>query len=150
MTFYTSRRWVREIPPEDLQHECRNEDTNPFIELKVQDDAEVSVFGSDLLINLRSDWDVSGRTLKKGGLYSVDLKSFLSDPDAVTYDDIFVPSDETALETYTFTKNLLIVKIMDNVKGVHQFWRKKGGERLQILIERTSLLFFCVFSRLSS
>jgi len=131
-TFWTKKLWVRQIPPEDLQCECRNEDSNPFTELKVQDDAHVSMFGDNLLISLRSDWEVNGRTMKKGGMYSTNLASFLENHETATFEDIFVPTDETALENYTYTKNFLILKIMDNVKSVHQFWQRKASRWTKI------------------
>jgi len=116
------------------QSENEEEGGSPFKKLAIQDDADAHVFGADLLISLRSDWEIGGKTLKKGGLYSVNLREFVDAGEGAAHDfvEIFRPTDETALETFTYTKNYLIVKIMDNVKGVHQFWIKNANNQWEM------------------
>jgi len=86
------------------------------------------------MIELRSDWEpvvgVDGaRVYHSGSLLYVDADAFFTQgKERCTYDVVFEPSDTTALETYTFTKNYLILFVMDNVKTKTLFYKIDGDD----------------------
>ena len=76
-----------------------------------------------------------GRVYKSGSLLYVDADTFLTKgKEACTFNVLFEPTDTTAIQTYTFTKNFLILFIMDNVKIKTTFYKigrdDNGGEMM--------------------
>ena len=54
-----------------------------------------------------------GRVYKSGSLLYVDADTFLTKgKEACTFNVLFEPTDTTAIQTYTFTQNFLILFIM--------------------------------------
>lgn len=135
MTFYTKKRWVRRLEYGHLLAEGDEgrkglEDPEEWREVDVQDDAEVSLLGRRMMIELRSDWEPvegSGRVYTSGSLLYTDVDVFLTKgKESCVYEVLFEPSGTTALETYTFTKNYLILFVMDNVKTKTLFYKIDG------------------------
>ena len=131
MTFYTTKKWVRRLEYEQLLAKddparggiAQLED---FVEVDVQDDASVTFVGKRILISLRSDWEpVPGETVyKSGSLLDADADTFLTQGNqAVTYSVLFEPTERTAMEDYSFTKNYAILSILDNVKAKLEFYK---------------------------
>ena len=125
LTFYTARYWIRKVEYEHLLAPDDPKRLNAavkgppeFVEVDVQRDAEIDLFANLLLISLRSDWTVGGKTYKKGSLLSVDYDEFMTKgKDESEFAVLFEPTERTALETYSTTKNYFILAIMDNVKS---------------------------------
>jgi prolyl oligopeptidase len=125
LTFYTSRYWVRKVSYEHLlalndpkRLSC-GEPPN-FSEVNVPRDAEIDFFANLLLISLRSDWSIEGKNISflKGSLICVDYDEFLSrGVEGSRFSMLFEPSKGTALDTYSATKNYIILSIMDNVQS---------------------------------
>ena len=145
LTFYTSKYWIRAIPyeymlaPNDpIRIEYMNQgdavpQTGSFIPLNIQDDASISFVGKMLIVTLRSDWTLNDTiTYPQGSVIYTDIDSFLhsSDPSQCTYTTLFAPTDRTAYEYFTVTKNYLILSTMDNVKSKLTFYKidKEGSE----------------------
>lgn len=80
ITFYTSEVWARIGGEGELA------------KLDIPDDAEVSTFADQLLVTLRSDWTVAGRTFSSGALLSVSAKQLLAG-DTSNMIELFVPSE---------------------------------------------------------
>lgn len=130
LTFYTSRYWVRSIQYEHLlAPELRQEVEDPgdFIEVDVPDDAKIDFLGNMLLITLRSEWHVAGQTFKQGSIIYCNAVKFLGEgKDACDYTILFQPTERTALEYYSTTKNYVILVTMDNVKSKLDFYKIEG------------------------
>ena len=97
-----------------------------FMEVDVQPDAGVTFAANMLLISLRSDWEPvpGGKTYTSGSLLYVDADTFFTKgKEACDYNVIFEPTDKTAYEDYTFTKNYFILSVMDNVKTKLAFYK---------------------------
>ena len=129
MTFYTSKYcWVR---PDQYEHllppaECEEGVGEPsdFVEVDVQDDAKIDFLGNMLLITLRSEWQVAGQTFKQGSVIYCNAKTFLDEgKDECDYTIFFEPTERTALEYYSATKNHVILVTMDNVKSKLDFYK---------------------------
>lgn len=97
---------------------------NPFI----QDDAEVSVFADNALIYLKSDW----RGFSKGSLLALPLQSLLNDQpeehDNSAFTVLFKPSERVSMDSWTNTKNYLLVQTLDNVKSRVSYWKYLAPE----------------------
>ena len=146
MTFYTSRYWARKIEPEHLlsSSDPRRAGMAPpseFVQVDIQEDASISYVGKLALISLRSDWQPgdTGTTFKRGSVIYTDADEFLaSGASECTFSVLFEPTDRTAYEYFTCTKNYLILSTMDNVKAKLSFFRiEEGGSKLTS-IERAS------------
>jgi len=131
VTFYTSKYEARKIQyehllaPDDPLREGIPE-PKPFVEVDIQEDAEIDIVGKWILISLRSDWEpVPGeKKYKSGSVIYTDADQFLENGSkSCSYHLLFEPTEETALETYSSTKNYLILSIMDNVKSKLQFFK---------------------------
>jgi len=139
LTFYTSKHWIRKVQYEHLlaaddPARAGVEDPPEFVELDVQDDADHSIVGNMILISLRSDWEpVPGKqTYKKGSLIYTDIDAFIEKGCAgVEYSVLFEPTELTAYEYFTITKNYLILSTMDNVKSKLDFYKIVNGFSLE-------------------
>jgi len=131
MTFYTSKFWMRKVQYEQLlapDDPARVGVAPPgeFVEVQVQEDAEINFMGKLLMISLRSDWEPKPgeTTYKTGSVIYTDLDTFLEQgPAACDYEVFFEPTERTAYEYFTVTKNYLVMATMDNVKSKLQFYK---------------------------
>jgi len=136
LTFYTSKYWIREIEPQHLLAPSERTSEPPaFVPVDVQDDADLSLLGNLMLISLRSDWEpVAGTTYKKGSLVSVPTREFLAKGAAGCgdlYEVLFEPTERTAYEYFTATRNYLLLSTMDNVKAKLDFYKiDESGSKL--------------------
>lgn len=124
LTFYTSRYWVRKVSYEHLLAPNDPErlscgDPPDFEEVNVQWDAEIDFFANLLIISLRSDWSVGeNTTYLKGSLLCVDYDEFMTKGiDGSCFSVLFEPTERTALQTYSATKNYIILSVMDCVQS---------------------------------
>jgi len=131
ITFYTSKYFVRAVQyehllaPDDPLREGIPE-PGPYVELDIQDDAEIDFIGNWLMLELRSDWEPvpGGPTYTSGSLIYTDASTFLEKgKEACDYRVIFEPNETTSLETYSCTLNYMILSIMDNVKSKLEFYK---------------------------
>ena len=97
-----------------------------FIKLDIQDDADINFLGNSFIISLRSDWTPKeeGITYKSGSVIYCPLDKFLAEGrTGVDYQILFEPTERTAYEYFSCTKNFLILSTMDNVKSKLQFFK---------------------------
>eukprot|EP00557_Chaetoceros_sp_GSL56_P000073 CAMPEP_0176496756 /NCGR_PEP_ID=MMETSP0200_2-20121128/11361_1 /TAXON_ID=947934 /ORGANISM="Chaetoceros sp., Strain GSL56" /LENGTH=772 /DNA_ID=CAMNT_0017894725 /DNA_START=391 /DNA_END=2709 /DNA_ORIENTATION=- len=135
LTFYTTQKWVRRIQYEHLlapDDPARSGvgDPEEFRKLDVQDDAGVTFVGKWMIVSLRSDWEpVPGGILyNTGSLLYTDADSFLDrGKEHCQYIVLFQPTDRTAYDGYSISKNYFILSTMDNVKSKLEFY-KLGDE----------------------
>jgi prolyl oligopeptidase len=106
MTFFTS---------EDL---LRRGDR--WVKLDKPADAQVSTFQDQLLLRLRSDWTVGGRTWPAGSLLASDFDAYLSGARAFTV--LFEPTERKSLAAMSDTKDYLIVNELENVRNRLYVW----------------------------
>jgi prolyl oligopeptidase len=89
-------------------------------------DAEVRTFGAYLLLKLRTDWRVDGKTYVGGSLLASDFDSYLKGERKFT--TLFAPSERKSLEAISATKNYLILTELDNVRSRPYLLRPARGE----------------------
>jgi prolyl oligopeptidase len=68
-----------------------------------------------MLLSLRSDWTVGGKTYKEGSLLAVPLDSFLRG--RRDFDVLFEPSERVSLQDVKLTDDSVLITTLDNVRG---------------------------------
>jgi prolyl oligopeptidase len=135
LTFYTSKYWIAKLQAEHLLAPFERPEglelKDPvYVELDVQEDANVETHAALLLITLRSDWTPKegATTYKRGSVIYCQLETFLEQGKAGTdFEVLFEPTERTAYEYHTCTKNYLILSTMDNVKSKLEFFKLANG-----------------------
>lgn len=101
-TFYTSEKYIRQ--------------NDKLIKLDLPADASLNeLFKNQLLIELKSDWNVNNKTYKQGTLISLDFKQFLKGNTIIQ--TVYSPDKYSSLSSVSRTKNKLLINVMSNVKN---------------------------------
>ncbi|MBK1713899.1 prolyl oligopeptidase family serine peptidase [Rubrivivax gelatinosus] len=88
-------------------------------------DAELGFWKSRVLITLRSDWTVAGRSWPSGSLLVADAAAFLRGERV--FDALFTPTATRSLAGMATTRDTLLVEILDNVAGRIEEWLQADG-----------------------
>ncbi|HAV38093.1 MAG TPA: S9 family peptidase [Massilia sp.] len=78
-------------------------------------DANAYAVRDQLLVELRSDWNVNGRSWPQGSLLAIDFAAFMRGER--NFEALFTPSASTSLDGVTVTKNALLLTVLDKVKN---------------------------------
>jgi len=133
-TFYTDIQYIRKIPcveylfspddPDRIKAEAEQGSLPEFVLLDVQEDADAFMFANFLMICLRSNWTVGGKTYTSGSLIAANNDEFLTrGKENVSYQVLFEPTDRIALGELSSTKSYLVLDVMDTVKSQLQFYK---------------------------
>ncbi|MCA0244029.1 MAG: prolyl oligopeptidase family serine peptidase [Proteobacteria bacterium] len=79
------------------------------------DDAAFAFWRDRVLIQLRSDWTVAGRTWLRGSLLVADADAYLRGERELTAQ--FTPSATRSLASYSLTRSAVLLNLLDNVGG---------------------------------
>ncbi len=90
------------------------------------DVGDFDIFKKQMLISLRTDWKPAGTTFKQGSLLAIDFERFLAGKR--NFRIIFQPTERTSLASFSTTKDLLLVSILDNITSRLYEFRFKAGE----------------------
>jgi prolyl oligopeptidase len=90
------------------------------------DDATLGFFGKQLLISLRSDWQIEGKTYPSGAVLACDLKAFLKGKRDFT--QLFEPGERKSLAGMSDTRNFLVINELENVKHRLYVLKFQGGK----------------------
>jgi prolyl oligopeptidase len=101
LTFFTSELWFRR--------------GDQWMPIDKPADARVETFADQILLRLRSDWTVSGKTYRAGSLLAADFEGYLRGEREFAV--LFEPSERRALASTSETKNYLILNELDNVRS---------------------------------
>ena len=86
-----------------------------LVRVDVPDSAEVGMHREWLLVELREDWTVAGRTYPGGSLLAAPVDAFLSGSRDLTV--LFAPTPATSLVGATWTRHHLVLNVLDDVKN---------------------------------
>jgi prolyl oligopeptidase len=86
-----------------------------WIRIDAPRDADLSVFNGLLVARLRSDWKPAGTEFKAGTLIATDLDKFLEG--GRDFEVVFSPAPKVSLQSYSVTKNFLLLSLLDNVQA---------------------------------
>ncbi len=94
--------------------------------LEIPADADPSLVGDQLVVYLRSEWEVDGETHPQGALVATSLDAFLEGE--ADFQTILEPSERQTIEGTSATKSTLLVSTLDNVRGTLHRYRYENGE----------------------
>ena len=103
MTFYSNRVWVLH-PKKGLE------------EVRKPDSANARIWRDHVLIELREDWEVAGRTWPAGSLLAAPYKTWMKGKDKGLV-ALFTPTETTSLAGYSTTRSHLVLNVLDDVKN---------------------------------
>ena len=93
-------------------------------------DAKLTFWRERVLLELRSDWAVAGKTWPRGALLVADAAAYLKGGRDFT--PLFTPTATRSLEAFTATRSTLILNVLDNVasrleelKPTGQAWQRR-------------------------
>jgi len=86
---------------------------NQQIKIDIPDDAEFSTHQQWLLIKINSPWQIAEQTYPSGSLLATDFDAFLAGQRQMEV--LFTPTAHSALDSFSHTRDHLILSIMDHV-----------------------------------
>ena len=113
-SFFTSRYWLLK-------------DDGEQVRIDIPEDADLEgVVQNQLLVELKSAWDVGGQTYPQGALLSIGLDDFLAGER--DFQVLVTPTDTSAIDGVTSTRDYLIVNHLDNVTNTLERFRLEDGQ----------------------
>ncbi len=96
------------------------------IKIDIPEDANFQgIFKKQMLVRLKSDWTVGGKTYPVGGLIAIDFEKFLAGDRG--FETLFTPSERVSLSSVTMIKNRILVNTLDNVASVLHAYSFENG-----------------------
>ena len=115
VTFYSDEVWL-------LQGRSSSE--RPVLVDKPAD-AKLSFWREFVLIELRSDWTVGGRTWPRGALLAGNAAAYLKGERR--FDALFLPTATRSLASFGATKSKLLLTVLDNVASRIEEWQPSAN-----------------------
>ena len=112
LTFFTSEVWLRR--------------GDEWVYIDKPNDARIETFTDQILLRLRSDWTVNGKTYRSGSLLAAELEAYLRGEREFVV--LFEPSERKALTSTSATKNYLILNELDNVRSRAYALKRDSGQ----------------------
>jgi prolyl oligopeptidase len=113
MTFYTNETFWRNVQ-------------GKLVKIDKPDDANTYTIRDQLIIDLRSDWTVGGKTYPQGALLAIDFKRFLKGKR--DFEQLFVPTPTKSIDGVAHTRSAILVNEMDKVKNRIVEWKHVDGK----------------------
>ncbi|MDB5745629.1 MAG: prolyl oligopeptidase, partial [Massilia sp.] len=90
-----------------------------LVKLPKPDDANAYAVRDQLLIELRSDWQVGGRSWPQGALLAIDFERFMrGERDAgPAFELLFTPTATSSLDGVTVVRGAILLTVLDKVKN---------------------------------
>jgi prolyl oligopeptidase len=111
VTFYTSEEYLRR--------------GDQWVKINKPADAMVGTFADQLLLQLRSDWTVEGKTYAAGSLLAAPLEPYLQGKSS--FEALFTPTERTSLAGRGETKHYMLLNELDNVRSRLYVLEHKDG-----------------------
>uniref|UniRef100_UPI00321662CC prolyl oligopeptidase family serine peptidase n=1 Tax=uncultured Draconibacterium sp. TaxID=1573823 RepID=UPI00321662CC len=91
-------------------------ESGKLIKPTLPDDIELSgIFKGQILFQLKSDWEIGGKSFKQGDMISIAYNNLLED--GTNYQLIVSPDERSSITDANTTKNVLLVNMLNNVKS---------------------------------
>jgi prolyl oligopeptidase len=107
LTFYTDELYLLEQGGRSAE--------GKFTKIDVPDSAQKSVHHEWLTLHLRDPWTIGGKTWPAGALIAARFDDFKAGKR--DFQALFTPTETTSLASYSWTKNHLLLDVLDNVKS---------------------------------
>ena len=92
-------------------------------------DSDLTFWRERVVISLRSDWTVGGRTWPRGALLVGDAAEFLRG--GRDFQVLFTPTARNSLAGWTATRSTLVLNILEDVASRLEEWKPVGGRWTQ-------------------
>jgi len=115
LTFFTTEIWLRR--------------GDQWGQIDKPGDARVETYADQILLRLRTDWNVGKKTYLAGSLLAADFEGHVRGERAFAV--LFEPSDRRALASTSETKNFLILNELDNVRSKAYALKRSDGQWLR-------------------
>lgn len=112
VTFFTSQTHVRR--------------GDAWVKIDKPDDVQVGTFGDQIVLRLRMDWTVAGKTYRAGALLAANFEEYLKGERKLEV--LFEPTERKSLAGSTDTKNHLIVNELENVRNRLYVLKPENGQ----------------------
>ncbi|QBE65610.1 prolyl oligopeptidase family serine peptidase [Pseudoduganella lutea] len=86
-----------------------------LVKVEKPDDARAYTVRDQLVIDLRSDWTIDGRTYPQGALLATDFRRFMAGERR--FEVLFTPTATASLDGVASTRSALLLNVLDNVKN---------------------------------
>ena len=93
--------------------------------IDIPNDAGASVWNKQVLVSLRSDWTIDGKTWPRGALLAMPLADFLAGKRMFTM--LFEPSPTKSLSGTAAFKSALVITELEDIKTKLYVWTVKDG-----------------------
>ena len=124
-SFFTSEYWLLK-------------DDGSKVRIDIPEDADLQGVAQDqLLVELKSGWDVEGHSYPQGALLSIGLDEFLQG--GRDFQVLVTPTDTSAINGVASTENYLIVNHLDNVSNTLERFKLQDGKWVGTRLEADSL-----------
>lgn len=90
-------------------------DDNSLTKIDAPNSANKSIFRDYLMLELREAWEVNGKNFQAGSLLVTNFKDFLSGKRE--FKVVFEPTDRSSLASYAFTRDYLLLNVLEDVKN---------------------------------
>lgn len=97
-----------------------------LIKIEKPDDAQFSTHRDLMLLELRSAWEVNGKTYPAGALLVTDFAEFMNGKRDFTM--LFEPTERRSLHAVSTTKNHLLINELDNVRNQVYVASRRDGK----------------------
>ncbi len=104
-----------------------------WVKLNKPADAQVSTFEELLLLRLRSDWTIGGKTYPAGALLAIGFDAFLEGKRDFSL--LFQPTERKSLAGWSDTKHYIILNELDNVRNRLYTLERKNGDWIRSPLE---------------
>jgi prolyl oligopeptidase len=129
VTFYTAKFWYRSLTLEQIASTTADQETTPFEPIPIPDDAEISTFGSDAMITLRSNWKPPGcdKEFVAGALLAAPMADVMANDWTNNVQCLFEPTPTKSLQSTTTTKDYVILSVLEDVRTMLVVWKHGEG-----------------------
>jgi prolyl oligopeptidase len=111
--FYNRKQWLLGADGKTLQP------------IDVPSDATFAFWRERVLIELKSEWKLPGKTWPRGSLLVADAAAYLKGERRL--EALFTPTPTRSLDAFTVTKSRVLLTVLDNVAGRIEEWRIESG-----------------------
>ena len=122
-TFFTNQVYIRR--------------GDEWVKIDKPDDASLDTFDDQLLLRLRTDWTVDGKTFSGGTLLAADFDAYLRGDRHLAA--LFEPGERKCLAGTSATKNYLIVDELENVRSRLYLLRHEAGQWIRQTLDTPAL-----------
>jgi prolyl oligopeptidase len=87
-----------------------------LVKVDLPEDADIdAIFKDRMLVSLRTDWSVGGKTYRQGSLLATGLDPFLRG--RREFEILFEPTEQISLQSVKPTRDSILITTLDNVRG---------------------------------